>query len=227
MADSLSFYGHASFGLFLREHALLIDPYLTSNPVASIKANEVPADFIVITHAHRDHYEDVVSVAKRTGALCISVIEITNKLSKEGLNTHGQHIGGGYDHPFGYLKFVLAVHGSGFPDGSYGGNPAGLLFTTLAGKKIYFAGDTGLFGDMRLIAEEGIDLAVLPIGDNYTMGPDDALRAVKMLEPKSVIPFHYNTWEVIEQDVSAWAKRVEKETDVKVKVLNPGDSVSI
>lgn len=227
MADSLIFYGHASFGITLGEHSLLIDPFLTNNPVASIKAEDVPAEFIVITHAHRDHYEDVLAIAKRTGALCISVVEITNKISKEGLKIHGQHIGGGFNHPFGYLKFTQAVHGSGFADGSYGGNPSGLLFTTLTGKKIYLAGDTGLFGDMSLIGEEGIDLAVLPIGDNYTMGPDDAVRAVKMLQPKAVIPFHYNTWEVIEQDAEAWAKRVEKETDAKVHVLGPGESSSI
>src|SRR4030042_2612973 len=106
--------------------------------------------------------------------------------------THGQHLGGGFRHPFGYLKLTLALHGSSLPDGSYGGNPAGFLLTTTDGKKIYLAGDTGLFYDMKLIGEEGIDLAVIPIGDNFTMGPEDALRAVKLLNPQRVIPIHYN-----------------------------------
>jgi L-ascorbate metabolism protein UlaG (beta-lactamase superfamily) len=125
------------------------------------------------------------------------------------------------------LKFTLAIHGSGLPDGSYGGNPAGFLLTTTDDKKIYMACDTGLFGDMRLIGEEGIDLAVLPIGDNYTMGPDDALRAVKMLEPADVIPIHYNTFDVIAQDPNQWAQRVEGETNAKVHVLEPGGSVTV
>ncbi|MBU1660656.1 MAG: MBL fold metallo-hydrolase, partial [Chloroflexi bacterium] len=128
-----------------------------------------------------------------------------------------------YKHPFGYLKLTLAIHGSGLPDGSYGGNPAGFLLTTNDGKKIYWACDTGLFGDMKLIGEEGINLAVLPIGDNYTMGPDDALLAVKMLQPKHVIPVHYNTWDVIKADPDAWAARVEAETDTQAHVLKPGE----
>ena len=149
--------------------------------------------------------------------------EVKHKLEK----THGQHIGGGFKHPFGYLKLTLALHGSALPDGSNGGNPAGFLLTTNDGKKIYLAQDTGLFGDMKLIGEEGLDLAVVPIGDNYTMGPDDALRAVKMLEPKVIIPIHYNTWDLLAQDASAWAERVEKETKTKVVVLKPGESYSI
>jgi L-ascorbate metabolism protein UlaG (beta-lactamase superfamily) len=130
-------------------------------------------------------------------------------------------------HPFGYLKLTLALHGSGLPDGSYGGNPAGLLLTTNDDKKIYMACDTGLFGDMRLIGEEGIDLAVIPIGDNFTMGPDDALKAVKLIQPKHVIPIHYNTWELINQDPDSWANRVKSETGAKVHVLQPGESFNL
>jgi L-ascorbate metabolism protein UlaG (beta-lactamase superfamily) len=122
---------------------------------------------------------------------------------------------------------TLALHGSKLPDGSNGGNPCGFLLTTNDGKKFYFAQDTGLFGDMRLIGEEGLDLAVIPIGDNYTMGPADALRAVQMLEPKVVIPIHYNTWDLIAQDANAWKERVEKETNAKVVVLKPGESFSV
>ena len=121
----------------------------------------------------------------------------------------------------------MALHGSGLPDGSYGGNPAGFLLTTNDGEKIYLACDTGLFGDMRLIGEEGLDLAVLPIGDNYTMGPDDALRAVKLLQPEHVIPYHYNTWGLIAQDADAWKQRVEAETDTRVHVLTPGESLTL
>jgi L-ascorbate metabolism protein UlaG (beta-lactamase superfamily) len=113
------------------------------------------------------------------------------------------------------------------PDGSDGGNPAGFLLTTTSNKKIYLACDTGLFGDMSLIGEEGIDLAVLPIGDNFTMGPDDALRAVKLLKPKHVIPVHYDTWELIAQDADAWAGRVQEETDTTAHVLDPGQSLSL
>ena len=137
------------------------------------------------------------------------------------------HIGGGHMHPFGYLKLTLALHGSGLPDGSYGGNPCGFLLTTQDGQKLYLAMDTGLFGDMKLIGEEGLDLATIPIGDNFTMGPDDALRAVKFLEPKVVIPVHYNTWDLIGQDPNAWAERVQQETKTRVVVLKPGESYSL
>ncbi len=160
----------------------------------------------------------------------IANAEISGWLGKQGLeNRHAQHIGGGYRYPFGYLKLTMALHGSALPDGSNGGNPAGFLLTTLDAKKIYIAGDTGLFGDMKLIGEEGLDLAILPIGDNYTMGPDDALRAVKMLAPKHVIPIHFSTWEVIQQDPKAWAARVVEATaslptPTQVHILKPGES---
>jgi L-ascorbate metabolism protein UlaG (beta-lactamase superfamily) len=171
---------------------------------------------------------DGVAIAKRTGAMVISNFEIASWFDKQGVNkTHGQHLGGGFKHPFGYLKLTLALHGSELPDGSNGGNPCGFLLTTNDGKKIYLAQDTGLFGDMKLIGEEDLDLAVIPIGDNYTMGPVDALRAVKLLEPKVVIPIHYNTWDLIGQDANAWAGRVQKETKTKVVVLKPGESYSV
>ncbi|NLB71616.1 MAG: metal-dependent hydrolase [Chloroflexi bacterium] len=227
MKTIYTWYGHATHGLQIGRHKLLIDPYFTGNPVASAAADEVDADFILITHGHGDHIGDTEAIAKRTGALCISNFEISAWLEKKGLKTHAQHIGGGYDHPFGYLKLTKAIHGSALPDGSYGGNPAGFLITTPDNKKIYFAGDTGLFGDMELIGDEGLDLAILPIGDNYTMGPDDAHKAVKLLRPKQVVPTHYNTWELIKQDPQAWKKQVEAETETKVNVLKPGESLTL
>jgi L-ascorbate metabolism protein UlaG (beta-lactamase superfamily) len=206
---------------------LLVDPFLSGNPAAVVKAEDLKADFILVSHGHGDHVGDTVAIAKRTNALVISNFEIANWLGNQGVRTHPQHIGGGYQHPFGYLKLTQALHGSALPDGSYGGNPAGFLLTTREGKKIYLACDTGLFGDMRLIGEEGIDLAVLPIGDNFTMGPADALRAVKLIQPKQVIPIHYNTWDLIAQDVNAWKAQVERETSALVHVLSAGQSLQL
>ena len=142
------------------------------------------------------------------------------------MEAHGQHIGGGFTHSFGYVKLTIAHHGSKLPDGGDGGNPAGFLIYA-DDKKLYFACDTGLFYSMKLYGEEGLDLAALPIGDNYTMGPDDALRAVQLLEPKTVIPCHYNTFPLIEQDVDAWAGRVEKETNARVAALKLGESYTL
>jgi L-ascorbate metabolism protein UlaG (beta-lactamase superfamily) len=224
MTNKFTWFGHATLGLETGGCHLLIDPFFKGNPATTISADQVSADFILVTHGHGDHIGDTVSIAKRTGATVIANAEISGWLSKQGVETHAQHIGGGFNYPFGYLKLTQALHGSALPDGSNGGNPAGFLLTTYDGKKAYFAGDTGLFGDMRLIGEEGLELAVIPIGDNFTMGPDDALRAVKMLAPKHVIPIHFSTWDLIKQDPNSWAARVEKETGAKVHVLKPGDS---
>lgn len=227
MTTKLTWYGHAALGLETGGHKVLVDPFLDGNPAASISPEAVPADFILISHGHGDHVGDGVAIAKRTGATVISVNEIAVWFEGQDVKAHGQHLGGGHKHPFGYLKLTLALHGSALPDGSDGGNPCGFLLTTTDGKKIYLAQDTGLFGDMKLIGEEGIDLAVLPIGDNFTMGPDDALRAVKLIQPKTVIPIHYSTWDLIAQDADAWAARVTKETASKAVVLKPGESHSV
>lgn len=222
-----TWYGHATLGLETGGYQLVVDPFFTGNPAASARADQVDADFILVSHGHGDHVGDAVEMAKRTGALVISNHEIVTWLGTQGVEkVHGQHLGGGFRHPFGYLKLTLALHGSQLPDGSYGGNPCGFLLTTNSGKKIYLAQDTGLFGDMKLIGEEGLDLAVLPIGDNYTMGPADALRAVKMLQPKTVVPIHYNTFDLLNQDVEGWAECVEEETATKVAVLRPGESLA-
>ncbi|MGI6250158.1 MAG: metal-dependent hydrolase [Anaerolineaceae bacterium] len=227
MATILKYYGHATLGLEVGKTRLLIDPWFSGNPVVTVKPEDVQADYILISHGHGDHLGDTVQIAKKSGATCISNFEISNWLEEQGLRTHAQHIGGGHQFPFGYLKLTLALHGSGLPDGSYGGNPAGFLLTTNDNLKIYIAGDTGLFGDMRLIGEEGLDLAVLPIGDNYTMGPDDALRAVKLLQPKVAIPVHYDTFPLIQQDPLAWKARVEAETKTKAVILQPGEDYRI
>jgi L-ascorbate metabolism protein UlaG (beta-lactamase superfamily) len=227
MDTKIIWYGHATLGLETGGYKLLIDPFFSGNPAASMSPEKVEADYILVSHGHNDHIGDTLAIAKRTGAMVISNFEIANWVEEKGIKSHGQHLGGGYKHPFGYLKLTLALHGSSLPDGAYGGNPAGFLLTTLEGKKIYIAGDTGLFGDMRLIGEEGIDLAVIPIGDNYTMGPEDALRAVKLLQPRHVIPIHYNTWDLIAQNPIAWAQRVEKETSAAVHVLKPGESFTL
>lgn len=227
MPFTFTWFGHGTYGLKLGNHKLVIDPYFKDNPASSTNGDDVEADFILVSHGHNDHIEDLEPLAKRTGALIITNNELADRYSKKGFKTHAQHIGGGFHHPFGYLKLTQAAHGSGMRDGFHGGTAAGFLITTSEGQKIYMACDTGLFGDMRLIGEEGIDLAVLPIGDNYTMGPDDALRAVKLIEPKHVAPAHYNTWEIIKQDENAWAARVKKETKAEVHVMKPGESITI
>ena len=214
------------------DHVILVfDPFLDENPKSNITTADIDRlDYVLCSHGHFDHIADAAEIANRCGATVIANYEIATWLWKNPhavQNTIGMNLGGSVSVPFGRVKMTLAFHSSSLPDGSNGGNPCGFLLTTNDGKKIYLAQDTGLFGDMKLIGEEGLDLAVIPIGDNYTMGPDDALRAVKFLEPKVVIPIHYNTFNLLAQDESAWAQRVQKETNAKVVVLKPGESFTL
>jgi L-ascorbate metabolism protein UlaG (beta-lactamase superfamily) len=228
MSTRVRWLGHACLLLESDGTKVLIDPFLTGNPKAAVTADEVSADYILISHGHGDHVGDAVAIAQRTGATLIANYEIISWLQGQGLTkVHGQQHGGGFNHPFGRVKLTLAFHGSALPDGSNGGNPCGFYITFKDGTRVYDAADTGLFGDMRLIGEEGIDLAILPIGDNYTMGPDDAVRAVKLLQPKKVLPIHYDTWDVIAQDAPAWAARVRKETSAEPVVLKPGETLQL
>ncbi|MCI0640814.1 MAG: metal-dependent hydrolase [Gemmataceae bacterium] len=228
MPSRLRWLGHAAMLLETDGQRILIDPFFTGNPAAVMKADEAQADFILVSHGHGDHIGDTIAIAQRTGATVVANYEISEWLAAKGVTkAHGQQHGGGFNHPFGRVKLTLAFHGSMLPDGANGGNPCGFLIYLKDGNKIYHAADTGLFGDMRLIGEEGIDLAVLPIGDNYTMGPDDALRAVKLIGPKKVAPIHFNTWPLIAQDAAAWAARVRKETQAEPIVWKPGDWLEV
>jgi L-ascorbate metabolism protein UlaG (beta-lactamase superfamily) len=227
MELKVTWYSHACLLIDTDGTKLLVDPFFTGNPLAPVDAGEVSPDFIFVSHGHADHVGDTVAIAKRTGATVVSNFEIHNWLAGQGVeNGHPLHIGGGFDFDWGRIKLTIAHHGSALPDGSYGGNPCGFIFY-LQGKKIYHACDTGLFYDMKLIGEELIDLAVLPIGDNFTMGPDDGLRAVKLINPIRVLPIHYDTFDVIKQDPMEWKSRVETETQSQVVVLRPGDSLDL
>ena len=223
----LTYYGHAAFMLEIGAVKIWIDPYLRGNPTAVISPDDAEADYILVTHGHGDHVGDTVEIAERTGAVAISNSEVCAWLRDKGVRTHALHIGGGHEFSFGYVKMTQAIHGSQMPDGSYGGSPGGFFLSLKDGSQYYFAGDTGLFGDMRLIGDEELDVAVIPIGDNFTMGPKDALKAVQFLRPNIVIPMHYDTFDLIQQDVQAWKTRVEEETDAQVLVMRPGDSASI
>ncbi len=228
MATRVGWLGNACLLVETDGLNVLIDPFLTGNPAAASKAKDVPADFILVSHGHGDHVGDTVAIARRTEATVICNYEMSGWFGKQGFKkVHGQQHGGGHAFPFGRVKLTLAFHGSAMPDGTYGGNPCGFLLTLKDGKKIYDAADTGLFGDMKLIGEEGIDLAILPIGDNFTMGPDDALRAVKLIGARKVVPIHYNTWPLIAQDAEAWATRVRAETKTEPVVLKPGEWVTV
>ncbi len=228
MSISITWHGHATFTLDIDGSKVIVDPFFASNnPVAKTSATDVPANFILQTHGHADHIADTVGLAQRTGSLVIGNFEICNWIAGQGHeNSHALNTGGGYSFPFGRVKMTPALHSSGLPDGSYGGDPGGFVVTA-AGKKIYIAGDTALFSDMALIGRMGLDVALLPIGDNFTMGPDDSLLALDYLKPKVVIPCHYNTWPPIAVDVAAWAERVSVETEARPVVLAVDETYTV
>jgi L-ascorbate metabolism protein UlaG (beta-lactamase superfamily) len=225
MSIELTWLSHGSWLIETDGTKVLLDPFLDDNPTAPVKAADVEADYILVSHGHFDHVADVASIANRTGATVVAVFEIAEWFkNKHGVeNTLGMNTGGAVDLPFGRVKMTLAFHSSQLPDGSYGGNPVGFLLT-IGRKKLYFACDTALFEDMTLIGAEKIDIAVLPIGDLYTMGPLESLRAIELLDPKVVLPAHYNTWPPIEQDTEEWALNVRHVTTATPIVLKPGGS---
>ena len=227
MATELTWLGHGSWLIKADDQNIVLDPFLDESPTAPCKADDLEADYLLVSHGHFDHVADVAAIAKRTDATVIAIYEICEWLGKQGVaQIHPMNIGGGHDHPFGHVKMTPAIHSSTLPDGASGGDPGGFLLSLPDGR-IYFACDTALFSDMKLIGAGGIDLAVLPIGDNFTMGPDDALEAVKLIKPRRVVPAHYNTWPLIEQDANRWAERVKKETDAEPIVLEPGGKITL
>ena len=218
----LQFLGHACFLLDDGAHKVLTDPFLTGNARAAAAADQVEADFIFVTHGHSDHTGDAVAIAQRTGAtVCCTVDLADGVFSPAGVRVQVGNLGGRIPMPFGSAKFFQAIHGSGVP----GCLSCGFIFE-MGGKKIYHAGDTALITDMALLADEDIDVALLPIGDVFTMGPADALRAVKMIRPKLTVPMHYDTFPPIAQDPEAFAAAVQA-AGFQAKVLRPGEVLSI
>ncbi|MBE2271171.1 MAG: metal-dependent hydrolase [Anaerolinea sp.] len=228
MAIRITWLGHSAFALDIDGHPILIDPFVTGNPLAPFPVADLKAEFILVSHGHGDHVGDAVELANRTGAATISNVEISAWLRNKGVETaHGQNSGGSCDYGgFMRVKLTQAFHSSSLPDGSYGGMPNGFVISA-AGQHLYFAGDTALFSDMSLIGDEGIDVAFLPIGDYFTMGVADSLRAINFIRPRFVLPMHYNTIPQIAADVSMWGNRVSSETGAQPIVLDPGGSYTL
>lgn len=221
----LTYHGHATCTLVTDDGTRLVfDPFFGDNPATDLTADQVEADYILVSHGHFDHFADCIPLAKRTGATVIGTFELVSFCGENGVeNGHGMNIGGGYDFPFGRVKLTPALHtGSvaGDRDGTHTTDCAGFL-VEFNGKRFYHAGDTALIMDFHLLKGR-VDVALLPIGDNYTMGPEDAARAVEMIEPRVVIPIHYNTWPVIAQDPEAFKARVGGKAEVEI--VPPGGS---
>ena len=231
MASSISvhYLGHSCFHITTPRAKILIDPFLTGNPKAAAKAEDVQCDFILVSHAHTDHFGDAVAISKRTGAMIIASYELALFAGSLGAKVHPMGCGGGKDFSFGRVQLTIAHHTSSVdgPGGSVMvGAPVGFLIT-VEGKVIYFAGDTALTMDMQLLGDrKPIDLALLPIGDNFTMGPEDAAEAVRLLKPKLSVPMHYNTFEMIQVDPEIFVREAGKH-GYKVNVLSPGNRLSL
>ena len=223
----LKYLSHSSFMITANNgKIILIDPFLDDNPTSPVKSSEVSADYIILTHAHGDHLGDSFKIAKRTDPLFICVNELANYCAGKGFRAHNMHIGGAHNFDFGRVKFTIAHHGSVTPDNVYGGEAAGVLIT-IDDKTIYHAGDTGLFYDMKLIGEmDSIDCMLLPIGDNFTMGIDDAVKAVELANPKVAVPMHYNTFPAIKADPNEFKTKIEK-LNKKSIVLEFGQEIEI
>jgi L-ascorbate metabolism protein UlaG (beta-lactamase superfamily) len=222
----LTWHGHSTFTLETdRGHRIMFDPFLDENPKSDIRVDEVDAlDYILVSHGHSDHFQDAIKLAKETGATLVSSVEITSFCQQQRLeNVHGLNIGGGKTFPFGYAKMTPALHGgqvAGDEQGMFTCMPAG-WWLDMDGKRLYHAGDTALITDMQLLQGK-VDVALLPIGDNFTMGPEDAALAVEFIQPRVVIPMHYSTWDVIEQDPNVFRDLVGESAEVVI--LDPGDS---
>ncbi len=223
----LRYFSHSSFQITTHSgQVILIDPFLDDNPTSPVSSEEVMADFIILTHGHGDHVGDSFKIAKRSDPLFICVNELANYCAEKGFRAHNMHIGGAYVFDFGRLKFTIAHHGSMTPDNTYGGEAAGVLLT-IENTTIYHTGDTGLFFDMKLIGEmTNIDYMLTPIGDNFTMGITDAVKAVELADPKVAIPMHYNTFPVIEADPFVFKSQVE-DIGKKAIVLEYGQEIDL
>jgi len=224
----VSYHGHSVVRVETGEHTILIDPFISGQENCDLDAAAVQADVILLTHAHNDHVGDTFEIAERNGALVVAPNELAKYLGRQGLNAHPMHIGGKHDFDFGQVKFTQAFHGSAYTeeDGTiiYGGMPAGILLKA-EGKTIYHVGDTALFSDLKMYGDmNDIDVAFVPIGDNFTMGPEDALIASDWIQSKIVVPIHYNTFPAIEQDADAFAAKVKTGEG---RAMKTGDSIEI
>ena len=222
----LTWHGHSCWTLETEGARILFDPFLDDNPKSDVKAAEIgEVDYILVSHGHFDHFADCIPIAKRTGATVVSTFELVAFCQTQGVeNGHGMNIGGAHRFPFGRVKLTPAVHtGSiaGDDEGAFTTDCCGFLLDLAGGKRLYHAGDTALIVDMQLLAGQ-VDVALLPIGDNFTMGPEDAARAVEFIRPATVIPMHYDTWELIAQDPEEFRRLVGDRA--AVEVVRPGGS---
>ncbi|MFO0454721.1 MAG: metal-dependent hydrolase [Planctomycetota bacterium] len=227
MSIQITWFGHATWQIQAPPHWIIVDPFFDENPVCEKAAEKVECDYILLTHGHFDHVADAVSIAKRTGAEVLCNYEISNWLRKQGVaSVMGMNLGGSFKTKFGSVKMTPALHSSMLPDGTDGGVAGGFVVES-GNNRIYFAGDTALFSDMSLIARKPIDVAILPIGDLFTMGIEDSIEAIKLLKPEYVLPSHYGTWPPIQQDVKDWANRVKAQTSAVPIVLKSGESFTL
>ena len=220
----LTFLGHSAFLVEDEDTSIVFDPFLSGNPLAKAKPSDIKANYIILTHGHGDHFGDSLEIAKANDATVIAPNELALYCESKGAKAHPMHIGGAFNFPFGRVKLTIAHHGSAVPDGTYTGQPSGVLLT-MDDRTFYHAGDTALFYDMKLIGEMNqIHVAALPIGDNFTMGIDDAVKATEFLQPEIVIPIHYKTFDVIDVDPEEFASKVQAK-GFKPKILEVGESL--